>query len=506
MKIGSIACLVHFMSIVYVQAQDPGFSHNYYFDERSTSFKCVFQDGDDIRVIGEIGPGPDHDQEFFILQMDTLGEILDIDIYGDPTETDQPLIHQYRPYLLKDNGHIVTAGSMWLRNTVFLQETNSEGDVIWFQEYPSNFLARYVYYVLQIGTDLYIVSRVQDQDSFSYTAVQKVDSAGIQLWEKTYGIPMWSNGARGAIVEDYGITLLNLRARDPNPHQMNDYLKYTEIIHIDTVGQVEWTWESDLSEEETTMDLRKYRDGYIYALRTTHDVELHLAITGGQIVRRDSDFEVVWRKDYTDTLFLNMIHAIDFGPDSMLYAIGNVYEQSVAVWGTIWKIDPENGDVIWSVQDTGMRFTASWTGEPYSQTNMEGITILPTGSVIAAGHAFDRTTQHYHGYLVKVSSDGCIVDTLCTTTSIVDFLNNQQERLMLYPNPTSGAVTFEWNSPVPEAKLHLINMHGQIVSVRRIQSGEAFYLDSNLPAGPYIWHVLGKESGPIGQGKLILMR
>jgi hypothetical protein len=186
-----------------------------------------------------------------------------------------------------------------------------------------------------------------------------------------------------------------------------------------------------------------------------------------------------------------------FGPDSFLYAAGYIPDEYT--WGRVVKIDPNDGEVIWDARDTA--FVIPGWG---SRNRMEGVTVLPSGSVIAVGYTMDLTF-HENGLLYKVTKDGCI-DTLCSTVGIQEMLRNPDHRVRLYPNPVGSDIFIDSKVSLSSAWLSLYDLHGRKVDQFRLTEGRNHVsIDpSRYTQGIYAWKAVGEQGQILDAGKIMI--
>ena len=84
------------------------------------------------------------------------------------------------------------------------------------------------------------------------------------------------------------------------------------------------------------------------------------------------------------------------------------------------------------------------------------------------------------------------------------------QRVKVYPNPSAGTVTFEYNLPsVPNEKVTItvLNMLGEKVMEQEANgnTGKILWQPGALASGMYIYQVTGSR-GIAGKGKLVLTR
>ncbi len=85
-----------------------------------------------------------------------------------------------------------------------------------------------------------------------------------------------------------------------------------------------------------------------------------------------------------------------------------------------------------------------------------------------------------------MTPDGCI-DTLCTTTDIENLIRLEQERVLIYPNPTRSDLQIRLSKEVAlPMMVKLYDMQGQQLLAASINEYEASMNISILPNGQYL--------------------
>lgn len=484
-------------------AQPFGVNKDYYFEERSTIFHAVRVFDDDVVVLGQSGIDSSGLSSILVMRVDTFGQIEKLDFYKDPTLSDHTLLSHFSCDAIaytSDDGLLV-AGAMLVSDNLFLIKLNSSLDLEYFIEYESDFLVRWVTDLLKLYDHYYIISLIQKQDKDLDIAVQKIDSLGNKIWEKTFGNPFYRDDGSSAVVANGKIVVADGEYFDPNQFVFNDESNWRKFLYIDTSGNLEYEWKSDLNEEEgSASSLLYYDDKYFYTVRPGYQENIQLIHFGNQIVCRDTMHNLIWHKDYSEWYAYQNFGDMVLGDDGYLYVTGQIYDE--VMWARIFKIDPLNGDVIWQARDTGL-----WRENWGSRNVMEGIAVLPSGSVVAvgftwAGQGFER------GFLLKTTKDGCI-DTICTTSTIVEYLARQLSQVIVYPNPTTDHLIFEIDEDIrDDIYAETYDLTGKKIQSQSMRAGiNVMMLDEgSYSPGMYLWRAVTEKGVLIEAGKFVVMR
>ena len=98
------------------------------------------------------------------------------------------------------------------------------------------------------------------------------------------------------------------------------------------------------------------------------------------------------------------------------------------------------------------------------------------------------SNQQGWSYAVEITKNGCKDTSNCFTILTVGLEElKEKQKLLLYPNPTSGTVTLERATNAP-AEVYLFNALGQLITSQKIfTANETFSIDG--PAGIYILRI-----------------
>jgi len=147
--------------------------------------------------------------------------------------------------------------------------------------------------------------------------------------------------------------------------------------------------------------------------------------------------------------------------------------------GWLYKFSPE-GDSIWARADNapaGLKPTGTFI--------YGGVGVLSSGSVVAGGPG--DIDDLFHGWVVKVSADGCLDSAFCMATSVYTPL--EEKALQIAPNPANEYVNITFPACAQErARLCLYNALGVLVQEVAIPEGETSHTLAlqHLPPGWYM--------------------
>ncbi len=464
-------------------AQSSGFNTRIYLEQRSTILRNIMAYGDSLLITGEIGRDSLGLSGYFVLRTDTLGKIGNIRFFRDPALEDHQLHDGREPVIINQTGNILLAGVFLARDDLFIMELTPSLDPLWYREYISDYLTMYVQNVTEYDGMYYITGVVQTQNYDLDVFIQKVDHEGNKIWEKTYGVPSRHETGRAAIIEDAGLTVMISESYDPTPTIKNDTRYWIRFMHIDTSGAIVRDWREEVTGYEGwSGTLLKYENDYIYTTNTIGEETNFGPLVGGQIVRRDSNFNVIWRKPFGQPdNHHNQLGDMTLSADSScLLVAGNIFDTDLGFsWARVMRVGLD-GKLLCEVRDTGI-----WHPALGSSNRLEGIAESESGSIYAVGYTYRRANV-YEGLLLKVTPDGCI-DTLFTTTAIEDYIRLQEEKMVLYPNPARDEITIEVSRDIPpDAMLMVYNLKGVEMYRGRLTDTKHRLDVSVWPAGSYI--------------------
>lgn len=447
--------------------------------------------GDSLLISGEIGRDSLGLSGFFVFRTDTFGNIGLIKFFRDSSLMDHALLDGRNPIMKNHSNNIVLGGVFLQRDDLFAMELGSDLSIKMYKEYFANYVTMYIHDVEEIFGCYYFLGYIQTQNGDHDVFLQKIDSSGNKLWEKTYGTPTKDETGRAVVIEDEGLTIMVSESFDNTPNIENDTRYWIRFMHVDTSGAIVRDWREEVTDYEGWAGtLLKYNKDYIYTSNTIGD-EIGIGpLTGGQIVRRDSAFNLVWRKKLgePDSPFTGLGDMI-FSADSCLLVTGQNVDSSMTFNAArIMKLGLD-GNVMWELRDTGYAFP-----DGQSLNFMEGIASPSCNSIYAVGYTY-KNAGFYEGLLLKVAGDGCI-DTLCTTTDIEELIHLHENQVLMYPNPASTEFRIRLSEDVHlPINVWVCDMHGRrIKSVLMNQYLETIDI-SGLPNG--IYHVLAEHKGLI---------
>ena len=482
-------------------AQNNGFVKTYFLEDRNTIFYATRNYQDDVIVVGPIGNDTFNNTGVLLAKIDSNGVIKKLHLFYDPAKMYNLFLFNiaYEGITVSNSEEIIITGTTNGLNDLFeiiisddLEEHNFH---LFESQYPSD---RYANNTLVYNSNIYTVGHLQNHNGSYEGFIHKSSMDGSEIWEKLYGSPNDFDFVTSILPNDNNLIVLG-GIRGDNNSDPNTSPTITKIFSIDTSGQVISSWQSEVNEEGVTAEgLLRISDRYYYITHPFIVEDIGFVHYYPQIVCRDLDFNLIWRKEYGEPYFENHFNDIAEGPDGYLYAAGYIPVDGIT-WGRVCKIDPENGELIWEARDTA--FVIPGWG---SRNRMEGLAVLSSGSVIAVGYTVD-TNFREHGLLYKVTADGCI-DTLCTTVAIEDLMRNPDERVVVFPNPAHETISFDIPDKEKVNFVELVSLDGILVHHEKLISPKStLTLDpSKFRPGLYVWVVKTSEGQIVDSGKVMI--
>ncbi len=111
-----------------------------------------------------------------------------------------------------------------------------------------------------------------------------------------------------------------------------------------------------------------------------------------------------------------------------------------------------------------------------------------------------ETNQHYYpsedgSYAVKLTEDGCLDTSACVIISTVGINASTKSKLFtVYPNPTSGQLTIEFENEFSNVQLTVRNVIGQAVYTKNYTTGNQINFELEGAAGIYFIEVVDQDN------------
>ncbi len=388
--------------------------------------------------------------------MDTLGNILDTEVYYDPNGRDM-LINSNYDLLTEPDGSFVGVGVFDdLERSNFLIRFNPDLSFHSISEY-SNANA---YFVAPIGLGyrgnsgyyLYGGKVITDTDYQGF--IKTVGLDGIFGWNRSYGNSANDESIQGVFHRNDNTALVGKVIIERTFGANVDPESYTSFMTINKLGDVISEWLSPPYTEGGPFGVTQLGNGNLVyytrqrALNTPVKKDFNLLL-----VCRDSNFQLKWEKVLsTEPKLYNGGYGLKQGTDGSWYCLGiepikldGINEQFEVY---VYKLSAE-GDSIWRQY---LELPSNIDPSMVVHYQPTGSLVLPSGSLLISGYIEwqnENGSLTNSGWLIKMSPDGCIEWSNCIS-GIEDLATVEEHNsLTIAPNPTNGSI--EVGLPAPPA-------------------------------------------------------
>ncbi len=283
----------------------------------------------------------------------------------------------------------------------------------------------------------YIVRQNYKGDGF----LRRLDKNGQIIWFKYYGDYNKDESFRDMVkISDNRFVLCG--SVGPNFNDSNT--ARAGLWVVDSNGAVQQTWVGPETPDLIVITgILQSSDGGFIA---------HGRIYSGQgpwgsqvqvsLMKFTADLELEWLKPIGPTTSnYNTLLDMTRTPDGHYLvagertAYGDLTQPSSDWGGWLFKFT-EQGDSLWARADNA---PAPYT--PTGEFVYGGVGLLSSGSIVAGGKA--NVNDHFAGWLVKVTPDGCLDTLYCQTSAAAGPAAIRLSEPRVYPNPSSERVQIE---------------------------------------------------------------
>ncbi len=480
------------LAFVTCVAAQPGFNkvfHQY----ASERFSFLTVDKEKIYCVGtaydtSINPSP---LQIHLVKLDTNGNILLSKLYKDSLDGYLSTDYSSGSILKTTKGNFLFAPAVFGRASLQLLQFNENLDIVSIFEYPlDNNFAEFYDQIVEMPDGGFMIAGAAQRPNYKQDGfIRRVDQFGNVLYFKYYGKYNKDENFRCLLKIDNNRYLAGGSA---GPDLSNIYDIHAGLWVIDSNGLVTKTWiATQYPDLLTIMGLLPASDGGFMAHgRRLLGVDAQGSRVQCCIMKFDSTLQLQWIKGigpYSSdnlgiTAFFDMIQTPD--GNYLLAGQRRPYDNPPTVnsddWGGwLYKFSPE-GDSIWARADNapaGLKPTGTFI--------YGGVGVLSSGSVVAGGPG--DIDDLFHGWVVKVSADGCLDSAFCLATSVYTPL--EEKALQIAPNPANEYVNITFPACAQEhARLCLYNALGVLVQEVAIPEGETSHTLAlqHLPPGWYM--------------------
>ncbi len=291
-------------------------------------------------------------------------------------------------------------------------------------------------------------------------------------------------------------------------HNLTSFNKkyFTKIIAVDTLGEIQWSWQSPSSLQQGANDMLATEDGGLVVvsgrgfLDQVNIETKRILWDRGLFFKLDSNRQVVWETEFQvpyygrSNGFFHLAETID---QSGYIAAGKIVELYEPPGGTIlgWlaKVSPE-GDSLWSRK----LFYYEYPDSLEYEHKIHDLQTTPDGGYLMSGETLDRnqlSTPIQQAWFIKVDAEGCLIPG-CGLVDVLEPSIDEGPPLLLYPNPASDYLNvYLGDSGGGHWSFVVYNYVGQEMGRYVAASAHTTYMINvdHWPAGQYYLRVQDKE-------------
>lgn len=279
------------------------------------------------------------------------------------------------------------------------------------------------------------------------------------------------------------------------------------IVEIDSLGNVLFDWKAPLPDNEGAGPLALDDDGQIvYAA-----VKIKFQPTWGDTLQlklrkiNPSNGQTIWEYYQTpvaltcpNSRWSNLAkNPVDGGWDM----VGSYQHKTTGyVTSGVAAHTRPDGELLWFRLDTNyvspnLTLNYNW---------LRCLGHLSSGSIIAGGFVRKAEPElHDEAWLIKYTVNGCVGPSDCATVPVKAPIKRVSEP-KIYPNPFSNrlSVSLYDEINIEDVEFVIVNVLGQVVIRKHLNSTNSEIILGDLPNGVYFWEIVENKI-LLGQGKLI---
>ena len=137
-------------------------------------------------------------------------------------------------------------------------------------------------------------------------------------------------------------------------------------------------------------------------------------------------------------------------------------------------------DITTSISSTTI--SANNTGATYQWLDCDDVNSVIIGET---GQSYTATVNG--NYAVELTENGCVDTTSCVSITTVGIMENSfGNKLLVYPNPTSGNFSVDLGAAYENSQITIIDISGKLIDSKTITQSQTLNLSIEEPAGIYI--------------------
>lgn len=365
-----------------------------------------------------------------IIKTNKWGDPLFQKVYGESDEA----LYSYS-LIQTDDGNFITGAYYYnfIQSTfhLYLFKFDINGDSIWKKviNAPVNHFY-YAQYVTSTSDHGFIICGQKCDDGYPFPAdcdilILKTDSAGNELWHKSYGGPNYDGLYSAVETPDKGLLCLGwTRSYGFSNNQNRDIY----LVKTDSLGNLEWQKTFGNANHETGIGITKTADGNYLLAGATYNFSSSSMLSN--IIKIDDLGDIIWYGNYGFNPSNELWWAREVPSTNHIVAVGSRIRPNGVDDGWIIKTD-SSGNQIWE-----RAYRKHNDGSYFRDVKPTG-----DGGFICAGFVFTGDSGNQDGWLVKLDSAGCL-NWSCGVLNDVIEINGQQtnRNILIYPNPASEVI------------------------------------------------------------------
>ena len=326
--------------------------------------------------------------------------------------------------------------------------------------------------------------------------IMKTDSAGNQIWRKTFAIGEYSNGKEVEETPDHGFLICGYKGSSTTGQGGPILLK------TDSAGNLKWIkYLGNPSQLDGAASFAFTKDSnYLVALGYSTSTIGNNDYWLGRlnVIKYSQDGTQIWNKMYDTIRYNYSVSKIQILPNNDFIVMGSsIAGLDTIFYGTFMFKFNVNGDSLWRKVYS---YTNNYMDENYLYDNV----LNSDGSITACGYVSGSTLiPSQQIWIMKTDSNG--YSPACDYTGIKEpnMLLSKVE-INVYPNPTKDQTTIVYPQLKEEGDIHIYNMLGLMVYEDKLAKGSSL---TNLNIQNYkagLYKVIVREKGMmIGEVSLI---
>jgi hypothetical protein len=471
-------------------------------------------------ITGSTWIGTGADERIWLIKTNSFGDTLWTRYFGGSTSAGgiEDVVETH------DSGYLVVSGDTYMigNKNIYLCKFSREGDLLWTRSIGGS-NHDYMNSVEELEDEGFILSGY----SKSYgtgngdAVILRTDKMGNPQWMMTYGGADFDIASCIRQTPDHGFIVVGRTASFGAGNQ--DCL----VFRIDSAGALLWSKTYGGTEGENGLSVCESLAGFLVA-----GTSLSYGAGGGDImvIKINATGDIIWSKTYGGNLYdgMNSIQRLSdgnfiisgstqsFGNGSSDAYLLKINENGDLLWSKTYggadlenaysSIEMNNGEIIFAGQTkssgaggTDIFLVKTDAGGYSGCTNeMVAATITGTPAVITTSPVLLVSAAP----LSMVSANttvysGLHISNPCILTS--DNEINMTNRIVVYPDPVQQKLNLGLSSPIQNARLTIINTHGQTISEQIISDQQTSIDVSLLPRGLYFICISNDSFSGVGK-------